>query len=374
VPADAPRILIFSADIGSGHDLPGRILTAAIKERRPDARVEMVDSLDASGPIVHKLIRENTERMLERSPRVFDAQYHVVTRVAPIRWVLSRLAYRLSRRGLMAAIRAAAPDVIVSTYPGANEVLGHMHRRGELSVPLVSAITDLAALRFWAHPAFDLHLIIHGESEPEVRKLAGTRTRIAHVSGLTDPQFLEPRDRAEARADLGLPPDPPIVLISGGGWGVGDLEGATRVCLATAPDLQAVVLCGRGDALRARIDSDFKDEPRVRAVGFTERMGDYLAAADVLVHSTAGLTVLEAQIRGARAISYGWGVGHIRDNNRAYRAFGLAEVASTPDELAGALRRALASPREPDLSLAELPAAADLVLELAGPSGIPASS
>jgi UDP-N-acetylglucosamine:LPS N-acetylglucosamine transferase len=154
------------------------------------------------------------------------------------------------------------------------------------------------------------------------------------------------------------------VLISGGGWGVGDIEGAAKAGLAATGDATVVILCGRNDALRARIGTRFAGEGRVRAIGFTDRMGDWLAAADVLVHSTAGLTVLEAQIRGTRVISYGWGAGHIRANNRAYREFGLADVASTPADLAAALASALRSPRAPDLSLAALPPAAELVLAL----------
>jgi UDP-N-acetylglucosamine:LPS N-acetylglucosamine transferase len=362
----APRILIFSSDIGEGHDLPARVLASSIRERRPDAQVAIVDSLRAAGRVVYAVVRDGSERVLERFPRAFDVEYFVFTRVAPVRWAASRLAYRLARRGILDAIERQAPDVIVSTYPGVNEVLGHMQRRGEVSMPLVSAITDLAALRFWAHPAFALHLISHAESEPEVRARAGPRTRIAHVSGLTDPQFREPRERSEARQALDLPTDGRVVVVSGGGWGVGDLEGAAHVCLQVDPELTVVLLCGRNQALRTRVTSDFREEPRVRALGFTEQMGDYLTAADVLIHSTAGLTVLEAQIRGTRVISYGWGVAHIRANNRAYRRFGLAEVASTPADLAAALRSALLTPRKPDGSLASLPPAADLVLELAG--------
>jgi UDP-N-acetylglucosamine:LPS N-acetylglucosamine transferase len=94
-------------------------------------------------------------------------------------------------------------------------------------------------------------------------------------------------------------------------------------------------------------------------------MGDWLAAGDVLVHSTAGLTVLEAIIRGCAVISYGWGRGHIRANNRAYTRFGLAEVVATREALAAALRRALARRPAPDLSFARLPSAASEVLRLA---------
>ena len=361
---DPPSVLIFSADIGEGHDLPARLLADQIRRRRPEASVSIVDSLRAAGPVIHRVIREGSERTFTRFPRAFDVAYFAVTRVAPIRWTASRAAYRLARPGLAAVIDDAAPDVIVSTYPGANEVLGRMHRRGEIDVPLVSAVTDRAALRFWAHPQFDLHLIIHAESTAEVRARAGVATQIAHVSGLTDPQLLEPRDRGKAREALSLPERDPVVLVSGGGWGVGDVTGATRVALATASGSTVVVMCGRNEALSARIAAEFRAEDRVRTVGFTDRMGDWLAAADVLVHSTAGLTVLEAQIRGTRVISYGWGAGHIRGNNRAYREFGLADVASTPAELAAALTSALRSPRAADLSLARLPAAADLVLEL----------
>jgi hypothetical protein len=94
-------------------------------------------------------------------------------------------------------------------------------------------------------------------------------------------------------------------------------------------------------------------------------LGDVLGAADVLVHGTAGLTVFEALVRGCRVISYGWGVGHIRLNNEAYARFGLADVVSDRAALEDAIRRALASPRRPDLGYGDRPAAADRILALA---------
>jgi hypothetical protein len=102
-------------------------------------------------------------------------------------------------------------------------------------------------------------------------------------------------------------------------------------------------------------------------MGFTDRMSDVLAAADTLVHSTAGLTVLEAHIRGCPVISYGFGVGHIRANNRAFERFGLAAVARSPRQLATALERALAHRPEPETQFATRPTTASLVLDGAPP-------
>jgi hypothetical protein len=97
-------------------------------------------------------------------------------------------------------------------------------------------------------------------------------------------------------------------------------------------------------------------------MGFTDRMGDVLAAADVLVHSSAGLTVLEAIIRGCPVISYGFGVGHVRASNHALKRFGLAQVARSEAELGPALERALSARPEPDASFARRPSTASLIL------------
>jgi UDP-N-acetylglucosamine:LPS N-acetylglucosamine transferase len=82
------------------------------------------------------------------------------------------------------------------------------------------------------------------------------------------------------------------------------------------------------------------------------------------VHSTGGLTVLEALMRGCPTISFGWGRGHVRVNNHAFQRYGLADVARTRPELVAGLQRALAERHMSDLSFAVLPSAASLVLAL----------
>jgi processive 1,2-diacylglycerol beta-glucosyltransferase len=363
--AGGPRVLILTADIGEGHDLPARVLADAIRARDPAAVVEVADSIRVAGPVVRAILRQNSELILARLTPLFDLQYWLVARFRPTRRLASLLAFALAGRQLLRAIATFGADVVVSTYPGTTEALGRARARGRLGVPLVSAITDLAALGFWAHPACDLHLITHAQSAAEVREIAGAGTRVEHVRGLTRPEFDVPRERAATRAALELPQDAPVVLVSGGGWGIGDLEGAVEEALAADEALVAICLCGRNEALRARLAARFGTVGRVRLLGFTDAISDLMAAADVLVHSTAGLTVLEAEVRGCHVISYGWGVGHVRVNNRAYARFGLAAVAADRPALAAALRAALAAPRAPAGGYGALPAAGDVVLELA---------
>jgi processive 1,2-diacylglycerol beta-glucosyltransferase len=354
-----PRVLVLSAAIGEGHDLPARFLAAGLQ--RAGAAARIADGLNAMGPFLEGLALSGSPFASRWGGLLFDVEYALLTRAPPARRLAGSLMRRIGGRGVLAVIAATRPDVVVSTYPGVTELLGRLRAEGALALPVVSAITDLAALRWWAHPAVDLHLVTHPESIPEVRSIAGARADVRAVRGLNDPAFLATRDRRAARDALGLPLEPPIVLVSGGGWGVGDLAGATAVALANGA--HAVVLCGRNEAALDLMQARFEFDGRVTVVGFTDRMPDLLAAADCLVHSTAGLTVLEAIQRGCPAISYGWGHGHIRVNNRAFAAHRLAAVATTPAELAAALRRALRERREPDLSFAGRPDAADVVLE-----------
>jgi UDP-glucose 4-epimerase len=356
-----PRnVLIISADIGEGHDLPARAVAREFRDEDPDAQVSIVNGLPAMGGVLTRVLRENSAFMFRWVPWLFDFQYMLFMYFAPTRWIARRLLTALGRRGLMRLIRAHDPDYILSTYPGVTAVLGELRRTGRLNVPCYSSITDLAGLQFWAHPGIDLHFITHPESAEEVEKIAGPGS-VRWAKPPTSPAFLATRTRADARRALGLPADAKVIAVSGGGWGVGDLLGATRAALAV-PDALVLCLCGRNDRLRLRVARHLGGEPRLRLMGFTDRMGDVLAASDALVHSSAGLTVLEAIIRGCPVVSYGFGYGHVRASNAALERFGLAEVARNPRELGPAIERALERRPEPDPLFARRPSTASLIL------------
>jgi processive 1,2-diacylglycerol beta-glucosyltransferase len=356
------KVLIFSASIGEGHDLPARVLADGIRSEAPGTDIEIVDSLALVNPLVRRLVLDSSRFHSKWGNRIFDLSYRLITDVPPTRWFGRHLTQWLAARPIRRAVLERGPDVAVSTYPGSTEVLGALRAKGKIDAQVVSAITDLAALSYWAHPGVDLHLITHPESAEEVREIA-PGTDVRSVRGLTDERFYEPRSQAEAREQLALPPDGPMVIVSGGGWAVGDLEGAAEEALGI-PGATVVCLCGRNAELRDELAGHFSAEPRVRIEGFTDRMPDWFAAADVLVHSTAGLTVLEAIMEGCGVVSYGWGRGHVRVNNAAFERFGLAEVAGSRVELGDALVRALAASGKPDDSFARLPTAASAVLGL----------
>ena len=358
-----PRVLILTASVGEGHDLPTRTLAEQLHREDPSADVRILDVLSVMGRLI-KVISDDGARAIflrKRAHWLWDVSFATVSQFAPTRRATQFLLAKVGGPPLLRAVQEIDPDVVVSTYPTSTEVLAHFRRRGRLTVPLLAAVTDLAGLRYWAARGVDVHLITHPESDAEVRSIAGNDAEIQCVHGLTRAEFLDPPTKADARTELGLPAGK-VVLVSGGGWGVGDVGSAIEAALELGEVEMVVCLCGRNEELRERLRADYASEPRVRLEGFTEQMASWMSASDALVHSTGGLTVLEALMCGCPAISFGWGRGHIRRQNDAFRRFGLADVATSPAELRVALRSALAKTKQADRSFAALPSAASVVL------------
>ncbi|HET7574444.1 MAG TPA: NAD-dependent epimerase/dehydratase family protein, partial [Solirubrobacterales bacterium] len=358
----APRVLVLSADIGEGHDLPARIIKADLEEEVPGTEVEIANGLEAMGHLYSAVVRGGSRFTFRWTPWMFDLQYWLITSFAPTRWLAHHLSYWLGGRGLMRLIAANDPDVVISTYPGVTAVLGMLRENRRLEIPVQSAITDLAGLRYWVHSGVDMHYVTHPESIEEVEELAGPG-RVEWMRPPISSDFLMPRTRRDAREALDVPAHARLVLVSGGGWGIGDLAGAIESALADEDTLVACIT-GRNEGAREKLAQRFGEHEQVRILGFTEQMSDWMAAADAMIHATAGLTVLEAHIRGCPVVSYGFNAGHLRANNAAYERFGLAEVARSEHELESVLRHVTRERQSPDSSFASLPSIASRALEV----------
>src|SRR5271166_733528 len=336
------RVLILSADVGEGHAAAARALAEQIETSPHETEVTVIDGLAAMGPLLRPVVEDGYRVQLRFFPWTYTVIYWLLEHVMPIRAVARRLLCALGSRPLARAIEQHRPDVVVSTYPAVTVVLARLRRRGAVRCPTVATITDLTGLFFWAQPGIDMHLVMYGESMPSVERIAG-HDSVRLVRPLISAEFLRPRCPIEARRALGLPEAGRVVVVSGGGWGVGDIAGAVREFTHVKDVTSIVCLAGRNDQLAERLRRDFAGESRVRVYGFTDRMPEILAAADVLVHSTGGVTCLEAKAAGTPVVSYGLPVGHARLNTRAMAGLDLLRLANDTDELRTHVRASFAA-------------------------------
>jgi processive 1,2-diacylglycerol beta-glucosyltransferase len=338
---DPQRVLILSADVGEGHAAAARALARQIEESGQLAEVSVIDGLAAMGRLLQPVVEDGYRVQLRFMPWTYTIVYWLLEHVGPIRWAARRLLCLFGSRPLARKIAEYDPDVVVSTYPAVTVVLARLRRIHAIACPTVATITDLTGLFFWAQPGIDMHLVMYGESMSPVERIAGQGSAQL-VSPLISAEFTTPRCPLEARRALGLPEAGRMVVVSGGGWGVGDITGAVRELLNEREVSAIVCLAGRNEQLRERLKTDFAGQERVHVYGFTDEMPRLLAAADVLVHSTGGVTCLEAKAAGTPVVSYGLPVGHARLNTRAMADLSLLRLADDTTELREHVRASFA--------------------------------
>jgi processive 1,2-diacylglycerol beta-glucosyltransferase len=345
------RVLILSADVGEGHAAAARALAAQLKNAPEPTEVTVIDGLAAMGRVLKPVVEDGYRVQLRFIPWTYTIVYGLLNHVPPIRALATRLLRLFGSRPLARAIAEHDPDVVVSTYPAVTVVLARLRRTGEVKCPTVATITDLTGLFFWAQPGIDMHMVMYGESLSSVERIAG-RDSVQLVAPLISEEFLKPRCPQQSRRQLGLPEDGRMVVVSGGGWGVGDVLGAVNEFIRVPEASSIVVLAGRNEQLAEKLRRTFGSEPRVHIYEFTDKMPELLAAADVLVHSTGGVTCLEAMAAGTPVVSYGLPVGHARVNTRAMAALDLLRLANDTNELREHVRASFAASPEPVLTAA----------------------
>jgi len=333
--APGMRVLVLTAPVGDGHLSAARALADDIGTLRPDASVAVVDALQELPRPLAWLLRDAYRWQLCAAPWLFALLFGTLRRSSAMRATARCLLSLTCSRSILHAVRDADADVVVSTWPVTTTILGCLRLRGKLRRPVCATITDFAGLELWADRGVDLHVVMHPALVDTVEHLAGSGS-VEAVAPLVGAEFLVPCDRRAARGRLGLPGAGRVVLVSGGGWGVGDLESAVRGALELAHTF-VVCLAGRNEATRLRLQEAFDGDPRVAVLGFTDRMSELLAAADVLVHSTGGVTCLEAMARGCPIVAYRPPPGHSPLLAREMSRLGLLVHARSPTELRAAL-------------------------------------
>jgi glycosyltransferase involved in cell wall biosynthesis len=186
----------------------------------------------------------------------------------------------------------------------------------------------------------------------EARALGVPDDRIAIVMNGVDPTLFRPRDRAAARAELGLPAGDRIVLYAGNLKelkGVGDLVAAFDRAAEADPNLHLAVV-GGGD-LRGKLDELAMRWPgRVTLAGPRPlaEIPTWMAACDVLTlashHEGTPNVVLEALASGRRVVATA--VGGVPDLITS-DTLGALVPSRNPEALAAALAKAAATPYDP---------------------------
>ena len=296
------RVLILSASAGAGHVRAAQALERAFVATGRVREVRHVDILQYTSKLFRRLYAEAYLDLVNRAPEVLGWLYDYFD----VPWKHERLRLALDKLNTTRFVRLLEreqPDWAVSTHFLPAEIIAWLRSKGRLATRQAIVVTDFDVQGMWLTRHVDRYFVALDETRAHLERL-GVPPAAITVSGIPiDPVFAVPKDARAMRAKHGLAPDRTTILVSAGGFGVGPVEALIHMLLELQHPAQLVVICGRSEALKRRLDELAATRPPhlspvLHVVGYTTEMDEYMAAADLLVGKPGGLTSSEALARG----------------------------------------------------------------------------
>ncbi len=308
VGTDAPEILVFTVDAGGGHRAAARALVAGAEETRAPFRLRVENLQEILAP--EDLVKRWTGLSLEAGYNLILRRRWTVLLVPLLR--LMHGAIRVRRRSLVNALRRhlaeRRPAAVLSVMPNFNGLIRDALRATHPGVPFSVLLTDFADFppRFWIEPGLDRVIVGTKRAATQALQIGIPEPRIARVSGMVlNPRFYkmggqEARKRLRSELKLG---NGFAVLLLFGGKGSPEIEPLSARLLEASPAFRVIAICGDNPELYEKlVPLQARAQGRLHRVGFTDRVADFMAAADLLVTKPGPGSLAEAFQEGVPVV------------------------------------------------------------------------
>ncbi len=295
------RVLFLFSDTGGGHRSAFQAIRDAMAIRYGSAvEFDAVDVLrECKWPLNKQ--PELYPRVVNTSKFLWALVYHSFDGKRRTR-LARQLIYRNNRKNLRRLVQEHPADVVVCTH----SVIANPTFRAFLTLeerpPFLTVVTDLVTTpTFWYDPRVD-HCFVPTETAYRRGLRLGMSPRQMQITGLpVNPHFINSMtSKAEARRQFQFDPDLPAVLIVAGSEGMGTIYKMVRALDAQRREVQIVVICGRNNDLKSRLEArDWNNQHHI--FGFVtnhHEMPRLMAASDIIVTKAGPSTISEAAIAG----------------------------------------------------------------------------
>ncbi len=345
--AGAKRALFLISDTGGGHRAAANAIAAALDECTPPIE-HRID--DVASQFVYPLdqLGNAYAAALKYAPAIYGALFAATNGMRRYE-LLVRLTDPLYRKSLIALYRSYKPNAIVSVHPLLNEpAIRARDAAGMAAIPFITVVTDLGdAHRSWFSPNADEVIVPVQEVYDRAIACGIVPERLRIVGHPIHPRFEDVTGtKAEMRERLGLPQDVTLVLLMAGGEGGGKLFDTTMALVRARIDAHLIVVCGRNEAMRARLETLAPTLPiAITALGFTDRIPELYRAVDLLVSKAGPGAIAEADAAQLPIVVYDYVPGQELGNVRFVRDHDLGGVAlSGPNDVVKVVCTLLADP------------------------------
>jgi processive 1,2-diacylglycerol beta-glucosyltransferase len=293
------KVAVLTLGVGSGHVRAAEVIEQALGDGRGDAEGRVLDALELATPWFRRLYVDSYWLMLRHAGflwrALFERRHRRRHRATAPRWVFRHGCARVFEH-----LKALAPDLVIANEIGAVEIAALAKREGWFQAPILAVQTDFHTEPPWVQPEIDFWCVGSDEARSQLIGWGVSPHRIVVTGVPIDPSFALEFDKAEVQRSVGLTPGNPTVLVMGGGMGPAPLDEVVRSLEACRLPLQVVVAAGRDRRMLRKLEKLRRRGPamELRVMGWTDRVPELMAAADLLITKPGGVSISEALASG----------------------------------------------------------------------------
>jgi len=296
------RLMILSVEAGAGHVRAAQALAQVVGERYPQVEVRHLEALQHTNPAFRKSFTSGYSKLATDLPSIWGFIYERMDRktVNSKAKKLAALFARINAARLVRTVKEFDPDRIVCTHYLPAEVLASHRRKGKLRAPIFLVLTDYDVHALWIQEGVEHYFVATEEMEYALRA-RGIGSAGVSVTGIPVAPVFSARypSRDAMRRRLNLRAGVPTLLMAAGGFGLGRVNHAVAALADAMQDVQILAVAGRNQKLHRALSRVAASRPeKVVPFGFVSNLHEMMAASDLMVTKSGGLTSSECLAMG----------------------------------------------------------------------------
>ena len=344
------RFLIVAASIGAGHIKAAEAVADALRIKYPDAEIHTEDFTMWRVSWATAFMKACYLFMLRFIPNLYELMYRFTGGRSGGLSVQSLIS-AFTARDIAALVKKYRPEAVVCTHPFPAGAASWRKKRHPAEFLYATVITDYSVHQMWIYPNADCYFVAREEMKTDLIA-AGLLPEKVFVTGIpVTSKFRQREDRAVVLEHLGLSTEHKTVLLMGGGLGIGGLDTALRALEKVPAPIQVLVVAGKNEELRTRVEALAKMSHHViRVWGYSTRVREFMAVSDFIITKPGALTISEALVAELPMLLHDPIPGPETENAVYIARKGAAIWANSEEKLEQGVARLLSS-EEPLLAM-----------------------
>lgn len=249
-------------------------------------------------------------------------------------------------------------DIVVCTHLFGMQTITYLQNKG-LKIKSYGVITDYTYIPFIEETNLDKYFIAHKSLINDFARKGMKKINLIPTGIPVKSIFQKEVSIEDAKKELNIKTNKPIILIMMGGLGCGNAIGICKNILKNE-DIYVIVLAGKNKKLIKELKRKFNNS-NFEVISFTNQVHLYLSAASIVISKPDGISSTETAIKNKPLIHFNSYLAVENYNRKFFNKFHLSVYSKKISDLDKIIRHILKKKKHPKQKIINPKATEDIV-------------